>query len=804
MQAPFTERDEYQSTGKVGLEFVVAAIPFAFVAAMLTGAALFGIWRLGFYFIVIMPFLMSIPVAAAAGFGVGIGKCRNRGIAIAYGILTGALMYGSYFYFDMLGTWGADNLVRVDRVPRHIWFRLQTDRLEVHPGGINKNDQASPWLMNLFFCTVDLVLICAISAIPAAARSRRVFCERTGRWARLRILPLQPGMGEPIFSALLTGHLDECLAGRRIIPIQVQQPYCELVLEECGEIGDADECCAYISLREIAQASKSKVISHYAGFEKFLVRQRELTVEELRVFQKHYADDQPQPVSNPSPTAVPAMSRIRRRLTPYLLAAVLIAAGGLLLLLPGAVISTQLKIVKGEVHLPRLVLELNNWCYSYLSVIQPAALIVGIALILGGIIIIKVNLSHAVASALAPPPRVEVVAPLPVVSHKIEVAPAWVHERVVEASPERLVLHLPAAGWGATIFFWLALGWFALAVVGCVSAVGEIAQGADSERFALPGVFMVVGSIFAMYFAVKLKFERTFLLLDRERLVVQHVLLGIKRRTETILVPSSRAEIIAPHEHGLSLDGVKVMGQNGTARFGNKLAQQDCQWLAGKINAFLEENHRAAETAELAGLLQPDELARDSAIRIDAASPDVLRFHYLANQEFPHRALRVAISVFLVVACLMACVPFFLFPRILNLMGTELFFVGFVVGTFVLSASVYVWIAAFGRISVTVTREMMTRRHQIFGIDISRRQTAATATIGDVLVEFGSGANAAEGWLTRTLGSVAKAVRPPVEYWAVICAADPPIVLPGFLRDSDARQAASLIMSHIRKSHLAG
>ena len=285
MEHPVAERDVYRSSGRVGPEFFVLAMPLAVVAALMVGSALFGMWKIGFYFLIFIPLLAALPFAYALVLGVRLGSCRNRAIAAVYGAFGGALMYGSYYYIDMVDVQGPGHLLRVDAVPAHIRLRLQTDRVQAFRPHIgNNNVPATPWLNCLFFA-LEAVLVCSVTGAGAVVRAGKVYCEEADRWAECHILPLLPGKGQLIVIALAAGILDNCVSRLDVISLRLRQPYCELVLEVCPDSRDAKGCCAYLSLRELSGVTISKWYSHYSSPQGFLIRQRALTPDELRLFQ---------------------------------------------------------------------------------------------------------------------------------------------------------------------------------------------------------------------------------------------------------------------------------------------------------------------------------------------------------------------------------------------------------------------------------------------------------------------------------------------------------------------------------------
>src|SRR6185369_16705146 len=97
-----------------------------------------------------------------------------------------------------------------------------------------------------------------------------------------------------------------------------------------------------------------------------------------------------------------------------------------------------------------------------------------------------------------------------------------------------------------------------LATVGSGWAIAQMAQGLPEKTFIKGAIAVLVACaslLYLLYLTIKAKFERTFLLLERDRLVVQRVLLGITRKTTVELTAASRAQLIEAGEPEVTTDG---------------------------------------------------------------------------------------------------------------------------------------------------------------------------------------------------------------------------------------------------------
>jgi hypothetical protein len=165
--------------------------------------------------------------------------------------------------------------------------------------------------------------------------------------------------------------------------------------------------------------------------------------------------------------------------------------------------------------------------------------------------------------------------------------------QVIEDSRQRLVLCILGRGSHETQALWATGVLSLLATVGSVWAIGLMAKGLPENAFIKGAIAVGVAWVSLLYFlflTIQGKFERTFLLLECDRLVVQRVLLGFSRKATVELIANSRAQLIKAGGPEVTTDGVKVTGRNRTLTFGNLLSTEQNGWLVERINAFLAPN----------------------------------------------------------------------------------------------------------------------------------------------------------------------------------------------------------------------
>ncbi|MFN0052977.1 MAG: hypothetical protein ACKV0T_12390 [Planctomycetales bacterium] len=164
---------------------------------------------------------------------------------------------------------------------------------------------------------------------------------------------------------------------------------------------------------------------------------------------------------------------------------------------------------------------------------------------------------------------------------------------IVELSDDRVVLLIPGGGLNSKGLGWFALFWNLFMC--CFTPPWFIGafRGEDNQPppmlviVAFLGLFWAVGLGLA-YFWLRLRYERTFVFLDRERIALQKTLLGRRRLNETLLTGDSRAELVEAYsQNDTPVYRIEVGGIGTPAKFGTALSDEEKNWLVDRINAFL-------------------------------------------------------------------------------------------------------------------------------------------------------------------------------------------------------------------------
>jgi hypothetical protein len=159
---------------------------------------------------------------------------------------------------------------------------------------------------------------------------------------------------------------------------------------------------------------------------------------------------------------------------------------------------------------------------------------------------------------------------------------------VVESTPDRLLLCIPAGGKQSGGLGCLALLWNAIVcLVSIPFTIAIIAGKMPALDSLFLGVFWTIGLGMA-YFWLKMKFERMFVLVERTRLAVQKLFFSRKRVDQIELEPTSQASLgVVYTQNDNPVYRVEVSGQGKTVRFGTRLADDEKDWIVDTINEFL-------------------------------------------------------------------------------------------------------------------------------------------------------------------------------------------------------------------------
>ena len=176
--------------------------------------------------------------------------------------------------------------------------------------------------------------------------------------------------------------------------------------------------------------------------------------------------------------------------------------------------------------------------------------------------------------------------------------------QVVQAEGGRLVLFLPPGGrggsslWGFAIFFTAVLALITGGFLMALMAGPAQPQGNPVVMVAMLGVFWMV--VLGVWWGVlKMRYQRTLLSVDPERIVLQTTLFGKTRQQELPVLDTTECSLEEAYSvNEVPVYRVRVANEHQSLRFATNLDQHDKDWLVDQIEMMLGNSPMAGSTAE--------------------------------------------------------------------------------------------------------------------------------------------------------------------------------------------------------------
>jgi hypothetical protein len=192
-------------------------VPLA--AAVGLGWILTTLYMHDWYLIFLAPLVAGLILSGVLYASVALAQCRNRWLAGGIGALCGVVLYLAYYHFCFVSILPPGFGLRVDRLPRYIWFRLHTDvTIEVGrpdkpagPPGAPKPKEPV-FFLNVFQFSFELLAIVGLVSVTAWRRARHAFCPELQQWMKREQALMPPQFTARLVEALETGRLAEFVA----------------------------------------------------------------------------------------------------------------------------------------------------------------------------------------------------------------------------------------------------------------------------------------------------------------------------------------------------------------------------------------------------------------------------------------------------------------------------------------------------------------------------------------------------------------------------------------------------------------
>ncbi len=276
-------RQRYRNSGRISFGPSVVWL-VVLLAASLSAAAILAIAFInGFYFIGIVPLVISLIVGGAHVGLVHFGKWRNKILAGVVGLLAGSLAYLGYFQIDLAWTTqSATAIMHVEWLPDYISFRMATDVTDSSPSiptdsFREPSDHAS--VFNWIFFAMDWAILAAVPAVFGYIRATRPFCESCQRWMTQSIVAYEP-ICEPALMAMLESEKLDDLAALPRTDLQHKQPATMLMVSYCDPPGSSTEqqrCAVYLSLKTVQDGGNGAFTNFWRNTFRAVVRERSIS-----------------------------------------------------------------------------------------------------------------------------------------------------------------------------------------------------------------------------------------------------------------------------------------------------------------------------------------------------------------------------------------------------------------------------------------------------------------------------------------------------------------------------------------------
>lgn len=233
-------------------------VPFG--GAALLAALMFWLFRVGHYYIILVPLIAALAVAGCVKLAVGKGHCRNAAVAGVVGVVAGVLLYFGYYYCGMVYHLGSETAGRPNLLPYYIRARIHTDVLrDTHD---SRRDDETPRrrkgnvYMNWIVFGIEVAGVFALTTVAAVKRARKPYCESCRRWMVREVTQFEPTQLNELTEAFRNGSA-RSLAAFCTRPVFATVPSVMLAAEFCPSVKDgmARDCAVYVSLKNVTKAA---------------------------------------------------------------------------------------------------------------------------------------------------------------------------------------------------------------------------------------------------------------------------------------------------------------------------------------------------------------------------------------------------------------------------------------------------------------------------------------------------------------------------------------------------------------------
>jgi hypothetical protein len=280
----FSQVTYFKPSGRVRWGSFVSWVLVPLILAAVLAAVMFWLFYVGHYYIIIVPAIAALAVAACLKLAVNKGHCRSRLIAGAAGFCAGIILYLGYYYCGMVYQLGPQAAGRLELLPRYIQFRLRHDAVrDIHDSRQDEAPRPGDRFMNWGVFGGELAIVLAFTMGGAVARARKPYCESCQKWMMREVTHFNPAKAKELLDAFLNRSA-RSLAMLAAEPVFATIPSTLLALDSCPSLkeGSARDCSSYVSLKTITRAGGgSPILDPFDGAKgKVLLRSLALSADE--------------------------------------------------------------------------------------------------------------------------------------------------------------------------------------------------------------------------------------------------------------------------------------------------------------------------------------------------------------------------------------------------------------------------------------------------------------------------------------------------------------------------------------------
>lgn len=281
-----TSRPQYRPSGKVRWAAFLPWTALALAVSIGMGCALHAAYYNGFYAVALAPAVASLPVLGLGYLSVGLGQCRSRSVAVAFGLAAAVLLYGTYFHAGLVQLLGVQHLHKLDLLPGYVEFRMNTDvlrdkRVERPQNNVPRPADRPNVYANVAFSAFDLLIIIVAVTPLAWKRAVRPYCETHQRWMIEESATFAHGSGPLLARALHTGS-PAAWAGFSPPRSPTTSPHTAVYAYYCpANASSADPCPVYVSVNEVDKVKKQWNTGRFVGRGRWLLDRCELSPTEV-------------------------------------------------------------------------------------------------------------------------------------------------------------------------------------------------------------------------------------------------------------------------------------------------------------------------------------------------------------------------------------------------------------------------------------------------------------------------------------------------------------------------------------------